>query len=107
MFKGENLLGLGGTRMREIRGDEVAMIFQDPMTSLNPVHSIGKQLVEAVLLHSDVSEEGAGARASRRSQEVGIPRAERRIDDYPASVLGRDAPARDDRDGDDQRPRRC
>ncbi len=87
-FKGENLIGLGGTRMRRIRGDEVAMIFQDPMTSLNPVHTIGKQLVEAVMLHRDVSAKAAKARAREALQEVGIPRADRRIDDYPHQFSG-------------------
>ena len=56
-------------RLRDIRGNDIAMIFQDPMTSLNPVHTIGRQLVEAILLHRDVTEEGgAGARGSSCSR---------------------------------------
>ena len=55
LFNGEDLLKANSRRLREIRGNDVAMIFQDPMTSLNPVHTIGKQLAEAVLLHQDVS----------------------------------------------------
>src|SRR4026207_1639026 len=55
MWKGENLIGMSPRRLRDIRGNEIAMIFQDPMTSLNPVHKIGAQLVEAVLLHQDVT----------------------------------------------------
>jgi peptide/nickel transport system ATP-binding protein len=87
-FNGENLLTTGSRRLREIRGNDVAMIFQDPMTSLNPVHSIGTQLVEAVQLHRDVSKKGARARALELLKAVGIPRAERRIDDYPHQFSG-------------------
>jgi peptide/nickel transport system ATP-binding protein len=64
------------------------MIFQDPMTSLNPVHSIGKQLVEAILLHRDVTKSQARGRALELLKAVGIPRAERRIDDYPHQFSG-------------------
>src|SRR4029078_10283576 len=55
LFNGEDLLTASSRRLREIRGNDIAMIFQDPMTSLNPVHKIGKQLEEAVLLHQDVT----------------------------------------------------
>ena len=88
LFNGENLLTTGSRRLREIRGNDVAMIFQDPMTSLNPVHSIGTQLVEAVQLHRDVSKKGARARALELLKAVGIPRADRRIDDYPHQFSG-------------------
>jgi peptide/nickel transport system ATP-binding protein len=87
-FKGENLIGARLSRLREIRGNDIAMIFQDPMTSLNPVHSIGTQLVEAIQLHRDVSTKVARARASELLKAVGIPRAERRIDDYPHQFSG-------------------
>jgi peptide/nickel transport system ATP-binding protein len=88
LFNGENLLTTGARRLREIRGNDMAMIFQDPMTSLNPVHSIGAQLVEAVQLHRDVSKSVAKARALELLKAVGIPRAERRIDDYPHQFSG-------------------
>ena len=88
LFNGEDLLSMRPGRLREIRGDDMAMIFQDPMTSLNPVHSVGKQLVEAVLLHNDVSKKEARRRALEALVEVGIPRAERRIDDYPHQFSG-------------------
>src|SRR5213595_3827282 len=88
LFNGENLLTAGSRRLREIRGNDIAMIFQDPMTSLNPVHSIGAQLVEAVQLHRDVSKKTARARAVELLKAVGIPRAERRIDDYPHQFSG-------------------
>jgi oligopeptide/dipeptide ABC transporter ATP-binding protein len=88
VFNGEDLLTMKQSRLRQIRGDDIAMIFQDPMTSLNPVHSIGKQLVEAVLLHNDVSKKEARDRAVVSLQEVGIPRADRRIDDYPHQFSG-------------------
>jgi peptide/nickel transport system ATP-binding protein len=88
LFNGENLLTTGARRLREIRGNDMAMIFQDPMTSLNPVHSIGAQLVEAVQLHRDVSKSVAKGRALELLKAVGIPRAERRIDDYPHQFSG-------------------
>jgi peptide/nickel transport system ATP-binding protein len=88
IFKGDDLLSMKPARLREIRGDDIAMIFQDPMTSLNPVHSIGKQLVEAVLLHNDVTKKVARERALEALVEVGIPRADRRIDDYPHQFSG-------------------
>ena len=87
-FKGDNLIGMSSGRLRKIRGDQIAMIFQDPMTSLNPVHSIGKQLVEAVMLHNDISGKVAKGRAVEALKEVGIPRADRRIDDYPHQFSG-------------------
>src|SRR5919198_947990 len=88
LFNGENLLTTGARRLRDIRGNDMALIFPDPMTSLNPVHSIGAQLVEAVQLHRDVSKNVAKARALELLKAVGIPRAERRIDDYPHQFSG-------------------
>src|SRR5438874_2449753 len=87
-FKGENLLTMNPRGLRKIRGNDIAMIFQDPMTSLNPVHSIGKQLEEAILLHRDVTKKAARTRALELLKAVGIPRAERRIDDYPHQFSG-------------------
>src|SRR5207253_2251283 len=74
--------------LRDIRGNDIAMIFQDPMTSLNPVHRIGHQLVEAIQLHRDVSKKQARTRALDLLKAVGIPRPERRIDDYPHQFSG-------------------
>src|SRR3954469_10292278 len=88
IFKGENLLTMGPNKLRSIRGNDIAMIFQDPMTSLNPVHSIGRQLQEAILLHRDVTNKAARDRALELLKAVGIPRAERRIDDYPHQFSG-------------------
>jgi peptide/nickel transport system ATP-binding protein len=88
IFKGDDLLKMGSRQLRDLRGNDIAMIFQDPMTSLNPVHSIGKQLVEAVLLHRDVSKKEARLRAVELLKAVGIPRADRRIGDYPHQFSG-------------------
>ena len=88
LWKGEDLLTTKPSRLREIRGNEISMIFQDPMTSLNPVHTIGRQLVEAILLHRDVTKRVARARALELLKAVGIPRAETRIDDYPHQFSG-------------------
>jgi peptide/nickel transport system ATP-binding protein len=85
---GENLLTASPRRLREIRGNDIAMIFQDPMTSLNPVHKIGDQLNEAMRLHDDVSRATARKRAVELLKAVGIPRPERRIDDYPHQFSG-------------------
>src|SRR5262249_18899419 len=88
LFRGEDLLKVSPRRLREIRGNEIAMIFQDPMTSLNPVHRVGDQLIEAVLLHKDVSQKNARAQALEALKEVGIPHATRRLDDYPHQFSG-------------------
>jgi peptide/nickel transport system ATP-binding protein len=88
LWKGKNLLTAKPGELREIRGDDISMIFQDPMTSLNPVHSIGKQLIEAVQLHRDVSVKVARARSLELLKAVGIPHPERRIDDYPHQFSG-------------------
>jgi peptide/nickel transport system ATP-binding protein len=88
LFRGEDLITMNSRRLRDIRGNDIAMIFQDPMTSLNPVHTIGRQLVEAILLHRDVTKGQARSRALELLKAVGIPRAERRIDDYPHQFSG-------------------
>jgi peptide/nickel transport system ATP-binding protein len=88
LWKGEDLLTARPNKLRDIRGNEISMIFQDPMTSLNPVHTIGKQLVEAVQLHRDVSKRVARARTLELLRAVGIPRAEQRVDDYPHQFSG-------------------
>jgi peptide/nickel transport system ATP-binding protein len=88
LFRGEDLLGMSSRRLRDIRGNDIAMIFQDPMTSLNPVHKIGDQLIEAVQLHQDLTKKQARARAVELLKAVGIPRAEQRVDDYPHQFSG-------------------
>ena len=88
LWKGKDLLRMSSRQLRNIRGDDIAMIFQDPMTSLNPVKSIGAQLNEAILLHRDVSKKQARSRSVELLKAVGIPRAERRIDDYPHQFSG-------------------
>jgi oligopeptide/dipeptide ABC transporter ATP-binding protein len=88
IFKGRDLLALSPRELRAVRGNEIAMIFQDPLTALNPVTRIGKQLVEAVRLHQDVSARAARARALALLQAVGISQAERRMDDYPHQFSG-------------------
>jgi peptide/nickel transport system ATP-binding protein len=88
LWKGKNLLTARPRELREVRGNEISMIFQDPMTSLNPVHKIGKQLIEAIQLHKDVTTRVARARALELLKAVGIPRAETRIDDYPHQFSG-------------------
>jgi len=88
LWKGKDLLTMKPSDLRQIRGGEISMIFQDPMTSLNPVHTIGRQLVEAILLHRDVTKRVARSRALELLKAVGIPRAEGRIDDYPHQFSG-------------------
>jgi peptide/nickel transport system ATP-binding protein len=88
LWKGNDLLTMKPSELRQIRGGEISMIFQDPMTSLNPVHTIGRQLEEAILLHRDVTKKSARARSLELLKAVGIPRAETRIDDYPHQFSG-------------------
>jgi oligopeptide/dipeptide ABC transporter ATP-binding protein len=88
LLQDKNLLEMKPDALREVRGDDMAMIFQDPMTSLNPVYTIGKQLEEAVLLHRDVSKKEARNRAIQLLRQVGIPRADQRIGDYPHQFSG-------------------
>jgi len=87
-FRGENLLELSERRMRHVRGDRIGMIFQDPMTSLNPVYTIAFQLVEAQRLHRDVGAGEARARAVELLGLVGVGAAERRMDQYPHELSG-------------------
>jgi peptide/nickel transport system ATP-binding protein len=88
LWKGNDLLTMKPSELRQIRGGEISMIFQDPMTSLNPVHTIGRQLEEAILLHRDVTKKSARARSLELLKAVGIPHAEQRIDDYPHQFSG-------------------
>ena len=88
VFNGENLLSASEARMREIRGDDIAMIFQDPMTSLNPVYTVGEQIAEALRLHRKLSRKDARAGAVEAMKEVAIPDPARRADDYPHQLSG-------------------
>ena len=85
---GRDLLSMRAEEMRSIRGNEIAMIFQEPMTSLNPVFTVGDQVMEAILIHEKVSREEARARALELFQEVGIPDPARRLDSYPHEMSG-------------------
>ncbi|HSF20408.1 MAG TPA: ABC transporter ATP-binding protein [Burkholderiales bacterium] len=88
LFEGRNLLDLTEDEMREIRGRDIAMIFQEPMTSLNPVLTIGFQIMEPLLIHLRMSEAAARTRAAELLKLVGIPDAERRLDQYPHQFSG-------------------
>ncbi|MCA1630915.1 MAG: ABC transporter ATP-binding protein [Acidobacteria bacterium] len=88
LFEGEDLLKLSESKMRAIRGDDVAMIFQDPMTSLNPVFKVGEQIAEALRLHRGMNREQARRAAVAAMREVSIPDPERRADDYPHQLSG-------------------
>lgn len=85
---GRSVLGLGTRALRQLRGSEVAMIFQDPMSSLNPVHTVGDQLVEAIRLHQDVRRAAARRKAADLLGSVHIPRPASRLDDYPHHFSG-------------------
>jgi oligopeptide/dipeptide ABC transporter ATP-binding protein len=87
-FEGEDLFAMSKKRLRELRGGQMAMIFQDPMTSLNPVKTIGWQLEEAVLAHRDATRKEARANAVEALRDVAIPRAEQRLGDYPHQFSG-------------------
>ena len=103
LYDGNELVGLPSKRQTAFRGNEIGMIFQDPMTSLNPVYTVGWQIAEAVRAHSDMSMKQATARAAQLLELVGIPQATRRVEQLPTRVFRRHAPTRDDRHGDGQR----
>ena len=88
LLEGRRIDNLPHEAMRAIRGRQIGAIFQDPLTSLNPLYTIGRQLVETIRTHLPVSEEEAKARAIRLLQETGIPAAEQRIDQYPHQFSG-------------------
>ena len=88
LFEGEDLLQVSEATMRSIRGNRIAMVFQEPMTSLNPVLTIGQQIREALELHLGLEEEEATQRAIELLEMVGIPEAEQRIGDYPHQFSG-------------------
>jgi peptide/nickel transport system ATP-binding protein len=88
LFKGRDLVRLTDREIRRIRGNDIAMIFQEPMTSLNPVYTVGDQIVEAITLHQQKEPEEARALAIEMLRQVGIPGPETRIDEYPHQMSG-------------------
>ena len=87
-FDGRNLIGLSDEELRTIRGKDIAMIFQDPMTSLNPVLTIGRQIREALETHFDMDKREAELRSGELLDRVGIPSAKMRLKDYPHQFSG-------------------
>ena len=88
IYKGRDLMSLSQAELRGIRGSEIAMIFQDPMTSLNPVYRVGWQIVEQIRAHERVSKQAARARAIELLEAVGIPHPHERVDDFPHQFSG-------------------
>jgi peptide/nickel transport system ATP-binding protein len=87
-YQGRNLLEISDTEMQNFRGNEIGMIFQDPMTSLNPVYRIGEQIAEAIRAHEHVDKPAAKRRAVELLRQVGIPNPESRVDDFPHQFSG-------------------
>ncbi|HVH24602.1 MAG TPA: ABC transporter ATP-binding protein, partial [Pseudonocardia sp.] len=87
-FRGRELVGLAEKDWEAVRGDDIGMIFQDPMSSLNPVYTVGWQLAEAYLAHHEVSRKAAAARAVEALAQVGIPQPDRRAQQYPHEYSG-------------------
>ncbi|HEX6589558.1 MAG TPA: ABC transporter ATP-binding protein [Longimicrobiales bacterium] len=87
-LRGEELVTASSARMREIRGNEIAMIFQEPMTSLNPVYTVGDQIAEALRLHRGMSRREAKAQAIEVLRSVGVPDPHKRVDSYPHEMSG-------------------
>ncbi|MBI2711582.1 MAG: ABC transporter ATP-binding protein [Bdellovibrio sp.] len=88
LYGGRNLVDLSSEEMRKIRGNEISMIFQEPMTSLNPVFTVGNQIAEAVILHQKLSRKEARNKAIEMLKLVGISAPEKRIDEYPHQLSG-------------------
>ncbi len=87
-FKGKDLTKIPEKEMRKIRGNDISMIFQEPMTSLNPVYTVGDQIMEAIMLHKKVDRKEARKQAINMLQKVGIPLPEQRVDEYPHQLSG-------------------
>jgi peptide/nickel transport system ATP-binding protein len=87
-FEGNNLLDLTDAAMRDLRGDRLAMIFQEPMTSLNPAYTIGEQIIETLVRHRGLNRAQARARAIELLRDVRIPSPEQRVDEYPHKLSG-------------------
>lgn len=88
LFDGKDLLSISEREMQDVRGNKIAMIFQEPMTSLNPIHPIGKQIAESVMLHSRASKKEAMARALQLLELCGIPDPQQRLKEYPHQMSG-------------------
>jgi oligopeptide/dipeptide ABC transporter ATP-binding protein len=88
LFKGQNLLRIGEEEIQKIRGNQIAMVFQEPMTSLNPVFTVGDQIKEAIVVHEKLNEEELHRRCVQLLKDVGIPSAEDRVSDYPHQLSG-------------------
>jgi oligopeptide/dipeptide ABC transporter ATP-binding protein len=88
VFEGKNLLELSDAEMRDLRGNQISMIFQEPMTSLNPVYTAGHQIMEAIRLHQKVSKAEARKKAIEMLELVGIPAPKQRVDEYPHQLSG-------------------
>lgn len=88
LYKGQNLLDLNMKEMRKVRGNKISMIFQEPMTSLNPVLTVGQQIDEAILLHEDISKEAARKKTIELLTEVGIPDPANKVNAYPHEMSG-------------------
>ncbi len=87
-FAGKSLLGLPDREMRKVRGNDISMIFQEPMTALNPVFRVGNQIASIIMLHRGVTKDEARDQAVQLLEKVGIPSPEQRIDDYPHQMSG-------------------
>jgi peptide/nickel transport system ATP-binding protein len=88
LFNEKNIVDLPEKKMREIRGNEIGMIFQEPMTSLNPLFTIGNQMIEGLKIHNKLSKKNARKRAVEIMKQVGLPRAEELLDEYPHQLSG-------------------
>jgi len=88
LFNGKDLTKLSQGQMRKIRGNDISMIFQEPMTSLNPVYTVGDQIMEAILIHKNVNKKQAREEAINMLRKVGIPLPEQRVDEYPHQLSG-------------------
>jgi oligopeptide/dipeptide ABC transporter ATP-binding protein len=88
LFRGEDLLTASEERMRELRGNDISMIFQEPMTALNPVFTVGNQIMETVMLHQGLDKHAARQHAILMLEKVGIPSPEKRVDEYPHQLSG-------------------
>ncbi|GGK29492.1 peptide ABC transporter ATP-binding protein [Caldalkalibacillus thermarum] len=87
-YRGRNLLALSKDEIRKIRGNEISMIFQDPMTSLNPVYTIGNQIAESIMIHQKLNKEQAYRKAVEMLKLTGIPSPEKRVHEYPHQLSG-------------------